>query len=84
MKVKVLFFASIRELVGKAEVVLMLERGSNLAELLVQLEEYLGQPCWKKLQSKLYKISINQKFAEHIDKLDEGDEVAFLPQVTGG
>ena len=84
MKVKVLFFASIRELVGKSEVVLIIERGSNLAELLVQLEQNLGQACWEKLQSKLYKIAINQQIVEHIDKLDEGDELAFLPQVTGG
>ncbi len=84
MKVRVLFFASIRELVGKTEVELVLEPGAGQAELLAQLEQYLGQSCWNGMQEKLYKIAVNQSVVEYIEKLSEGDEVAFLPQVTGG
>ena len=84
MKIRVCFFASIRELVGEAEISLELERGSGIQELQTVLAERVGQKCWADLEERLYKISVNQSLIESTRVLEEGDEVAFLPQVTGG
>jgi len=48
------------------------------------LEQRLGRKCWSLLEDRLYKISLNQTLIELNQKLEEGDEVAFLPRVTGG
>lgn len=80
--VKVVFFAALRERLGCAETELTGFRGS--VELLLEaLSE--KQPHWRQwLQDTNLLCAVNQELAEFSALVDDGDEVALFPPVTGG
>ena len=80
-QVKVLFFASLREQTGTGEINLDAE---NLTELYAQIEIQLGTQARQALQAENIRIAVNQDLIERDVALRQGDEVAFLPPVTGG
>ncbi|MEE4281248.1 MAG: molybdopterin converting factor subunit 1 [Pseudomonadales bacterium] len=80
-QIKVLFFASLREQMGTGELTL---KAGNLAELFAQIEIQLGNQALQTLKADNIRIAVNQDLIENETTLSEGDEVAFLPPVTGG
>ena len=85
MKVKVLFFAALREQVGVAseDVDLPGDR-STIAALRSHLAAR-GGPWQSALsEKKLLRFAVNQDMARTDATLKAGDEVAFFPPVTGG
>ncbi len=81
MTVKVLYFASFRERVGRDEEARQLPDGCRVAEL------------WRRLASEVPYFAafpepppaaVNLEYASGDRELREGDEVAFLPPVAGG
>ncbi len=85
MKVKVLYFASLRDKIGIAEE--MVEAPGTEATL-GALREYLvarGDPYASAFQNlKRIRGAVNQTMAADDSAVKEGDEVAFFPPVTGG
>lgn len=80
MKVKVLFFALGRELVGAEELEMELPEGATAGMLIARInEEY---PRFRELPS--YMVAVNMAFAETGTVLNPGDEVAIIPPVSGG
>ena len=85
MKVKVLFFAALREQVGvTTEEVELPGEKSTVAALRSHLAARGG--AWQSALSekKLLRFAINQDMAQPDAMLKAGDEVAFFPPVTGG
>lgn len=85
MKVRVVFFASLREAVGTEQLTLELAAG-NFGALRAQLMEALGEAA-DALWADNVRLAHNQELhAEAVDTLvlADGDELAFLPPVTGG
>ncbi len=80
-QIKVLFFASLREQIGTGELTL---KAGNLAELFAQIEIQLGTQALQTLKADNIRIAVNQDLIDSETTLSEGDEVAFLPPVTGG
>jgi molybdopterin converting factor subunit 1 len=81
IRVKVLFFGRLRELLGKSEDYAELAGGESLASL---FESYARRyPQLAGFRSSLV-ASRNQEFAAWDTQLDAGDEIAFLPPVSGG
>ena len=80
-QIKVLFFASLREQMGTADLSV---QADNLAELFAQIERKLGAQALQVLKTENIRIAVNQELIDHEVTLSEGDEVAFLPPVTGG
>ena len=81
MRVKVLFFGMLKDIVGKAEDRLTVEEGSSVGRL---YELYAARfPKLAEHSSSLL-FSRNQEFAGRGDPVQDGDEVAFLPPVSGG
>ena len=81
MQVRVLLFGSLREAAGAKELSVALpERATvvSLRELLVA-----SQPAFEKLAGRL-RVAVNREFASDDALLADGDEVAFLPPVSGG
>jgi molybdopterin converting factor subunit 1 len=81
MKVKVKFFAILRERAGTAEVIKEIRDGSTVAAL------------WQTLQQDYPKLNVtgirllyavNQNYVNPDSKLTDGDEVVFIPPVSGG
>jgi molybdopterin converting factor subunit 1 len=80
-QVRVLFFASLREEVGCGEVQVT---ACNTNDLLKALASQLSPDAMLALSQDNVRIAVNQQLIESSAALANGDEVAFLPPVTGG
>jgi len=81
MHVRVLFFGQLKEIVGAAQDEVELSDGSRVEDL---FERYGRRfPRLAEFRPSLA-ASVNQEYAEWRDPLSAGDEVAFLPPVSGG
>ena len=80
MKVRLLFFAVLRDIVGKSETEWEVPDGTRAADL------------WQQLRSQHAKLmtapqpmtAVNEAYVRPEAILREGDEVAFIPPVAGG
>jgi molybdopterin converting factor subunit 1 len=81
MKVRVKFFAILRERAGTGEVTREIQEGGTLAEL------------WRALQKDYPKLdvpgirllyAVNQNYVKPDHVLKDQDEVVFIPPVSGG
>lgn len=81
MQVRVLFFGMLRDLAGRGGEVLTLPEHATLSDVFIHYEEM--NPRLGELAGSIA-ISVNQEFAGPDSSLKEGDEVAFLPPVSGG
>ena len=79
--VSVLFFASLRDEVGESEVELDVE---DLDDLRMQLTDRFGVSTVASLFEDNVRIAVNKDGIEGGYDLRGGEEVAFLPPVTGG
>jgi MoaE-MoaD fusion protein len=81
MRVRVLFFGQLREITGLKQDEAELSEGARLEDL---FERY-GSQFPKLLEFRAsVAVSINQEYAPWLATLSQGDEVAFLPPVSGG
>lgn len=81
MKVNVLFFASCQDIVGEREVEVEVPEGATAADLVAQIVS--EHPRFGEIEASLM-VSVNQGYLEREGRLREGDEVAFIPPVSGG
>lgn len=81
MRVKVLFFGQLRDLVGRGEDALELAEGASIADVLAHYQS--THPRLENFRPSLA-IALNQEYAEVSAQLHPGDEVALLPPVSGG
>ena len=85
LKVKILYFASIREKVGRdAEEVDVPAGIATVAGLRGHLQKRGGAWADALGDSKLLRMAVNQDMAKNTAAIKAGDEVAFFPPVTGG
>ena len=79
--INVLFFARLKDQIGQAELVLEDDMaGKTLAEL---QQELIAQGMTA-LQDGSIRIALNQDFCTGDAIVKAGDEIAFMPPVTGG
>jgi molybdopterin converting factor subunit 1 len=81
MRIKVLFFGRLKEIAGLSEESLELHRPANIETLFAQYTT--RYPQLTQYRSSVV-ASCNQEFAAWNTTLHSGDEVAFLPPVSGG
>jgi molybdopterin converting factor subunit 1 len=81
MKVRIKFFAVLRERAGAAEIAKEIAEGSTVADL------------WRALQREYPKLdvpgirllyAVNQNYVDRDHRLNDNDEVVFVPPVSGG
>jgi molybdopterin synthase sulfur carrier subunit len=83
MQVHVRFFASLRDATGTDGLPVTLADGADLVALLGALQQALG-PAADALQAENVRVAVNHELVSAPRALRDGDEVAFLPPVTGG
>ena len=81
MNVRVLYFATLRDLAGTREEQIGLPDDSTVADLKALLTR--KHPDLSRAHSSML-VSINREFAFEEDILHDGDEVAIFPPVSGG
>jgi molybdopterin converting factor subunit 1 len=81
MQVRVLFFGTLKELLGKGSETLALAEGATMGDVLAHYEK--SHPKLKVYLPSLA-MAINSEYAAAEERLAEGDEVALLPPVSGG
>jgi molybdopterin synthase catalytic subunit len=81
VKIRVRLFASVKDIVGRREVVLDLPEGTTAAELLRHFTA--GHPRLEALLPSLA-VAVNREYVDGTRVLGEDDEVALIPPVSGG
>ena len=77
MNITVKFFASLREQIGKSDAVI------NSAEAITVLQAW-QQASGLDAMPENTLCAINMEYVNQDSALNDGDEVAFFPPVTGG
>ena len=77
MAIKVLFFASLREQLGKSAAEVAWQPDLNITQVWQQAS---GQDA----MTATILIAKNQSYCDADAPLEDGDELAFFPPVTGG
>jgi molybdopterin converting factor subunit 1 len=81
MRVRVRLFASLRELVGRSELELELPDGSTPATAWAELSA--RHPALEPRRRSLA-AAVNRAYAPFDSPLSDGDELVFVPPVSGG
>lgn len=81
MTIRVRLFASVKDIVGRREVSLELPEGMTASDLLHRFAA--DHPRLQALLPSLL-LAVNREYVEASRVLRDGDEVAFIPPVSGG
>ena len=79
MQIRVLFFGMLKDLAGRASDSLSLPENATLGDVLHHYEQTIPRELIASLA-----MSVNQEYAAPDARLNQGDEVALLPPVSGG
>ena len=79
MKIKVKYFAAMREAIGTSEEIIDCEFSTPS-----DLFTFLKEKYRFKLDESNIKVAINDEYAEFTRQLSERDTVVFIPPVAGG
>lgn len=80
MKIRILYFAALKERLGLPEEPLELPDGSRVADLVAALAA--RHPYLRGLRG--FRVAVNQAYAKDGDPVPDGAEVALIPPVSGG
>jgi molybdopterin converting factor small subunit len=84
MRVRLLYFGVLTDLLGGAEDAVELPEGADVGELLSILR---ARPSKGRMEERAWEslaVAVNREYAAAGVVLREGDEVALLPPVSGG
>jgi molybdopterin synthase catalytic subunit len=81
MRITVLFFGVLKDIAGRAEEEIDIESGACLADVFARYAARF--PRLREMERSIV-VASNRQFANRTAIVAEGDEVAFLPPVSGG
>ncbi|MFZ0213574.1 MAG: molybdopterin converting factor subunit 1 [Candidatus Acidiferrales bacterium] len=81
MRVRVLFFGQLKEIVGSGEATFDVSEGARIEDLFSSYAEKFPRLSGFRESAA---AAVNQEYATWSTALRAGDEVAFLPPVSGG
>jgi len=81
MKVRVQFFAQLRDLATAQELIVDLAKGASVAELLEKI--YAKAPALRS-RDKSILVGAGLEFVDRNYKLTPGEEISIMPPVQGG
>ncbi len=85
MKIRILYFALLRDALGRSQEELEVPESVTTVAALREWLRGRGEPYATALgNARRVRAAVNQEMAEPEDAVKAGDEVAFFPPVTGG
>jgi MoaE-MoaD fusion protein len=81
MQVRLLFFATLKDIVGAREMQLEVPVGVTIADVLTHLE---GNYPRIKEYRQVVLTAINEEYVDQNTQVEDGDELAIFPPVSGG
>ncbi len=82
--IKILYFAGLRESIGSSGEEIALPPGvSDIARLRAHLAAR-GEPWGSLATARNLRTAVNQRMVDEGAAVQDGDEIAFFPPVTGG
>ncbi len=81
MMINVLFFARLKDQVGQGELQL---DDDQAGKTIAQVQQELIAQGMAALEDESIRVALNQNFCTLDTVIKTGDEVAFMPPVTGG
>lgn len=81
VQIKLLYFAVLRDIIGKRDAVVTLPEGTTALEVWQRLKDEHGD---LNRFDRPPMIAVNQTYARGEEPLRDGDELAFIPPVAGG
>lgn len=81
IRIRVLFFASLADLMGKRQMHIVMPAGSKVADAVAYFER--DTPGFAAYMSHV-SVAVNEAFVTQDVVLDDGDELAMIPPVSGG
>jgi molybdopterin converting factor subunit 1 len=78
--ISIRYFALLRDLAGKSDESLTIERGATASRVYLMLAEKYGFP----LGLSDIRVAVNDDFATTDHPLVDGDRLVFIPPVAGG
>jgi molybdopterin converting factor small subunit len=81
MKVRVQFFAQLRDLAAAQELTVDLAKGASVADLLAKIYEQM--PVVRAYDAGIL-VGAGVEFVDRNYKLKPGDEISIMPPVQGG
>ncbi len=82
--IRIVYLAWLRERAGRGEELVRPPRAVASVEALLDWLRARGGPEAAALATAALRVAVNQRFATASTLIGPGDEVAFLPPVTGG
>lgn len=79
MKVRILFFGAVADIVGDRELTLACAESDTAGDVLQSILK-----DFPRLQGQKLLFSVNQEYAHGCESVREGDEVAIFTAVSGG
>ena len=77
MSVQVKYFASLRDMIGRSDDTVSIKETTTVDNIWQNATHNMERPPH-------LLVAINQEYATFTDPVNDGDEVAFFPPVTGG
>jgi len=84
MRLKILYLARLRDALGRGSEDLELPAPGDVSTLLETLRRRGGPWARELAGGRAVRVAVNQEMAGSAARLEDGDEVAFFPPVTGG
>ena len=82
---KIIYFASLKEKIGRAEEQIELPAEVNtLADLVAHMGKLHGAAWTDAITGSPILTAVNHEMCERSQAIKDGDEIAFFPPVTGG
>lgn len=78
-KVKVLYFAEIKEILQKSKDEFDFKEALTVEDFV----EFLNNQ-YPQINHKKYQIAINEEFSQYTDEINPNDTIALIPPVSGG
>jgi molybdopterin converting factor subunit 1 len=78
MRIRVLYFGVLKDVMGRSGTEMEFEEGATVMEVLA-VHRASKASVWDSVA-----VAVNQEYARVGDVLKDGDEVALLPPVSGG